>query len=270
MSVWVTIPSARPVEEVAKWAAAWKSSGYRIALWRDDGPWTEEWGAIGVEMVLTDEKYPGYAQAINSMIKVLTLGYNDPLHDAEWFIIGGDDVWPDPNHTAEQIAWECGKHFALTTSSSGGSWVPGTFGVMQPTSDRWGENPSHPNPVLQSAYIDRVAGSAWFGREYCTRVNQGRGPLWPEYQHMFVDQEARAVAVKLGVYWERPDLLHHHAHAGRVKNYDVSMIPPHLKKWTTGPEGRAHWQESEALYKRRESDDFPGHEPLLCYDNRIK
>jgi hypothetical protein len=249
MSVWVTIPSARPFDEVAKWAAAWRERGYRIALSRDDGGWTEEWGRVGVEVVLFSHlgfgAYPGYARAVNALIALLMLPMQTHF-DAEWFIIAGDDVYPDPNHTADEIAAECQEHFG------------GSFGVMQPTGDRWGENPNHHRPDMRSAYIDRVAGSAWYGREYCKRVNQGNGPLWPEYQHMFVDEEARAVALKLGVYWERRDLTHHHAHAGRVPHYTVDMIPEHLKKWNT----KEHWKEAETIFFRRRKEGFAGSEPL--------
>jgi hypothetical protein len=51
-------------------------------------------------------------------------------------------------------------------------------------------------------------------------------------------------------------------HAGRVKNYTTDMIPPHLRKWTIGEEGRAHWKESERLFFSRRDTGFPGHEPI--------
>lgn len=277
MSVWLTIPSARPPEEAEKCLKLWRERGYKIALWVDEA----NFGVRKMDRVLRDPAgiYPGYASAVNSLIKDVM--YMDPT--AEWFVIGGDDVQPDPNKSAEEIAEECVEHFAELLIKNG-TPVPGgivlredasvTFGVMQPTGDRWGENPNHPREDTRSAYIDRVAGSAWLGREFCRRVNGGRGPLWsgnPQaerkidrkgYTHMFVDEELRHVAVKLGIYWERPDLTHHHAHAGRVPNYNVDMIPPHLRKWTVGEEGKKHWKESEELFFARRADSFPGHECL--------
>jgi hypothetical protein len=264
LSVWVTIPSARPVAEVAKWAAAWRERGYRIALWRDfstpagmfkrpvDGPLEGT-----ADIVMGGATYPGYAVAVNSLVRVTMQAEPDP----EWFIIAGDDVYPDPNHTAEEIAAQCREHFndfACGCEVTCNNGHCGTFGVMQPTGDRWGENPNHARPDMRSAYIDRIAGSAWYGREYCKRVNQGRGPLWPEYQHMFVDEEARAVAVRLGVYWERRDLTQLHMHPGRAKNYTVDMIPEHLKKWASAD----HWKEAEQIFFRRRREGFPGSEPL--------
>ena len=283
LSVWVTIPSARPVAEVAKWAAAWHERGYKIALWRDGSYKTqcalvlsfkgdhEEISPVVFEsegstaqisvpglppahLIIMDSYYPGYARAVNWLVDAVSRYYAD----AEWFIAAGDDVFPDPNHTADEIAEECEDHFRrvgreITNSLS-------TFGVMQPTGDRWGENPNHARPDMRSAYIDRIAGSAWYGREYCKRVNQGKGPLWPEYQHMFVDEEARAVAVQLGVYWERRDLTQMHMHPGRVKNYTVDMIPEHMKKWASAE----HWKEAEAIFFRRRKEGFPGSEALCA------
>lgn len=75
---------------------------------------------------------------------------------------------------------------------------------------------------------------------------------------MFVDEELQHVAIKLGVFWQRRDLIHLHQHAGRVPNYTVEMIPEHLKKWA-GPE---HWQEAKGIYLRRQAAGFPGSECL--------
>lgn len=77
---------------------------------------------------------------------------------------------------------------------------------------------------------------------------------------MFVDEEARAVAVKLGVYWERRDLTQMHMHPGRVKNYTVDMIPEHVKKWASAE----HWKEAEAIFFRRRKEGFPGSEALCA------
>jgi hypothetical protein len=186
---------------------------------------------------------------------------------ADWFVTGGDDVLPDPNHSAEEIARQCSEHFGectdISDSGSIGTLIKwGTFGVMQPTGHRYGEDPTNPNPALRTAYIDRVAGSPWMGRSWCERINQGKGPLWPEFQHMHVDEALRAVAVKLGVYWERPDLIHFHNHWGLPhegeKHGQASRMPEHLKKWNT-PE---HWRESKAILDRLKSEDFKSCLPL--------
>src|SRR5581483_11518837 len=113
--------------------------------------------------------YPGYAQSVNLLIgHVLSF---DP--SAEWFIAAGDDVEPDPNHSAEEIAMQC-KAWCHTNACSRG--VPlsegceqvDTFGVMQPTGDRWGDSEWSRQRfgVDRGAYSDRVCGSAWIGREF--------------------------------------------------------------------------------------------------------
>jgi hypothetical protein len=264
-SVWVCIPSARPPEVVAEWAKAWRERGYNIALWRESSDFP-----YGVVDYLRNEPvYPGYANAVNALIHDVMLSTDQHgggmKPQAEWFIIGGDDVFPDLDHSAEEIAKQCGDYFA-DPDGRHGDWANRifldqhrTFGVMQPTGDDWGSNPNHPNPAMRGSYISRVCGSAWIGREFATRVNQGKGPLWPEYHHMFVDEELQHVATKLGVLWQRPDLTQMHQHEARKhRSYTSADIPPHLKKWA-GPE---HWKEAEAIFKGRRAAGFPGSEPL--------
>jgi hypothetical protein len=226
VSVWVTIPSARPLSKVRPWAKEWHDRGYQVALWRDEG--AEQ--VPGVSLITSCGRYPGYAFAVNALVaevRALDAG-------AEWFVIGGDDTFPAQGF-AEKIAAECDEHFA------------GTFGVMQPTGDRFA-----------GGSIDRIAGSAWIGRRFAEQVYQGQGPLWPEYQHMFVDEELKLVAEAAGVYWPRPDLVQFHSHFMRASSALDSIAiraepPPHLAKWNTS----AHWKESKALFERRRAAGFP-------------
>jgi hypothetical protein len=130
-------------------------------------------------------------------------------------VIGGDDTEPDPNHVPEDIALDCEEHFG------------GTFGVMQPTGDRWADGS-----------IDRIAGSAWMGRDWCLTANKGAGPLYPEFQHMHVDEALKGAAEKMRVYWMRRDLVHLHRHFMRVSD-DLTAkavfaeAPTHLVRWNT-------------------------------------
>jgi len=268
MSVWYCIPSARPPEEAEPVLKRWREQGYNIALWLDG----DERKSYYVADTLYEEGlYPGYARAVNYLIaQVMRLEAADtsPIkgEHADWFVTGGDDVICDLTKRAEEIARECSEHFRKYVP-----WVTGvarpdltheTFGVMQPTGHRFGEDPTNPNSALRSAYIDRVAGSPWMGREWCKRANQGKGPLWPEFQHMHVDECLREVAVKLGVYWERPDLIHFHQHWGLPREGErhgqAERMPEHLKKWNT-PE---HWRESKAILDRLKAEDFKSCLPL--------
>lgn len=225
MSVWFCIPSARPIAEVS--LHKWRNRGYRVALWRDRH---EPEAETVCDLLLTGE-YPGYASAVNAIVgEVLT---NDP--DCRWIVAGGDDMEPDPNHSPEEIAEQCDMRFR------------GTFGVMQPTGDRWGEERG-------SAYADRVAGSPWIGRDFCETVNGGNGPLWHEYFHMGVDEELQAVAVKLGAFWQRPDLAHYHRHWARGQH---EVAPAFLAKANSPME----WEKYKRLFSQRKAANFPGHQP---------
>lgn len=258
MSVWFVIPSARPAREAQECVDKWKATGYSVALFRD----------LGSESVDCDYleygEYQGYARTINRLIKsVLAIDTA-----CEFVITGGDDTDPDPNTRADQIAHQCGRHFGdindgyrdehmMTCSTefpesrhsiARNPWS--TFGVMQPTGDRFA-----------GGSIDRIAGSPWIGREFCERAYGGNGPYWHEYKHMFVDEEIMQVALKLGVFWQRPDLTHLHHHFQR-KSVDINSpaiakpTPPHLVE-ANSP---LHWSRSQATFLGRKAAGFPGHE----------
>ena len=277
-SVWVVMPSKRPPEEAEKCLSVWREMGYRVALWRDDVGDTPEYDKYwrpGVgsccDMILGpnpglewDETtwfrsqygaYPGYARAVNELIRQLIM-----IHGIlDWFVAAGDDMLPDPNKRADQIARECSEHFMEAAPFNNGlrniPSIAATFGVMQPTGDRdWGDR--------RGPYCDFVAGSPWMGREWCQRINQGNGPLWPDYFHMGVDEELQAVAIKYGVFWQRPDLIHKHLNWGRPtdgrKMVDVSEMPDFLVK-ANSP---AEWNKYKRIFKERSEAGFPGSEPL--------
>ncbi len=261
MSVWYCIPSARPPEEAERALSLWRKQGYEIALWRESFPefgWSTESPACDLALGVGGKHYPGYAVAVNDLVsRVLE---RDPACD--WCVIGGDDVEPDMNHMAEEIAAQCSEHFsdvAVVRSLEGSNptaraaVVAGstmhTFGVMQPTGDRWGDK--------QGAYADRVCGSAWLGREFCKRINQGQGPLWREYTHMGVDEELQAVAQKYGVLWQRPELIHMHQNWARKRGRADDM--PEFLRQANSPE---HWGAYKKLLAERQAAGFPGSEPL--------
>lgn len=273
MSVWFAIPSKRPPEEAEPVLKLWRERGYKIALALDgggDGDWARwpDFASIGV--------YEGYAQSVNMLCrKILIVD-----EQAEWIVTGGDDVEPDPNHTAETIAAQCSEmfytlietmyppdkpawsHIPIPSPGGSGKDAPSwkrwsTFGVMQPTGDRWGEHDIIPGKT--GAYIDRVCGSPWMGREFCRRMYQGQGPLFSGYFHMFEDEELQCVAQKLGVLWQRRDLTQHHRHWARQSGHGIlNKMPGFLRQVNS----REHWHESKALFDARAAAGFPGHEPI--------
>lgn len=259
-NTWFAIPSKRPPEEAEKVLKLWRERGYKIAVYRDHTD--PELERVHMQ-VIGVTPYQGYAMAVNSLCWHILL--EDP--QAEWIVTGGDDVEPDPNHSAEEIASDCSEYFAgcgpaerfdaSTVSMSIDQFERSrTFGVMQPTGDRWGENAV---PGLQGAYIDRVCGSPWMGREFCRRMYQGNGPLWPEFSHMFEDEHLQCVAQKLGVLWQRRDLTHFHRHWGRNRGVSATDCPEFLRNVNTS----AHWAESKAIFERLKAGGFVEANELL-------
>ena len=221
-SVWYCIPSKKTAAEAQKCVDLWRSMGYSVALWRD----------IGDDLVDCDYirygEYPGYAKAVNALAKDV-LAYDTACN---WIVTGGDDTEPEPNKRADVIAAECNEHFN------------GTYGVMQPTGDRWGGERGG------SAYIDRIAGSPWLGREWCLRAHKGAGPLHPDFFHMFVDEALLHAAASQGVFWQRRDLTHYHRHWAREKGN--GGVPWYLKT----ANGQSHWNEAKAIFERIKRGGF--------------
>jgi|SRR5579859_359017 len=267
MSVWLCIPSKRPPEEAEECLKLWRERGYKIALWCDTRQDAEAkspdwWQANSTDYHGSTDTYPGYASAVNHLVRCV-LEFDS---DAEWFVTGGDDIEPDANHSAEEIARECIGHFAdayRQRHNFTGTWLDldhyfdvATFGVMQPTGDRYGADERHIGEP-GSAYIDRVCGSPWMGREFCRRMYGGNGPLFEGYFHMGEDEELQCVAQKLGVLWQRPDLIQFHRHWARKRKSRDDM-PKFLERANSA----AEWRKYKELFAARQAAGFPGHEPL--------
>ena len=160
----------------------------------------------------------------------------------DWIVAAGDDTECDRNHTADEIAAQLTAHFG------------GTFGVCQPTGDRWSD--------AQGVLVERVAGSPWMGREWCLRANRGRGPLWPEFFHMFADECLQETAKKLGVFWQRPDLIHLHKHWGRPKDGETMGQASNMPDFLVKANSPAEWRKSKAEFERLRAGGFAECLPL--------
>jgi hypothetical protein len=241
VKVWLTIPSARPDGGTAH---TWKAAGYGVALFRDRGA-----GEVAADVVVTGE-YEGYAKSVNRLAKMVLA--RDP--ECDWIVAAGDDTTPDPDHSpgeiARQITAQFGNPHVMFHGSAPDRIVHPTFGVVQPTGDSWRD--------VQGRIIERIAGSAWYGREYCRRINQGNGPLWSEYVHCFSDEEAMCVAQKYGVFWQRPDLMQHHENWARKNNASYADMPSFL----VDANSPAHWAKYKAIFTERKAAGFPGSEPI--------
>lgn len=247
MSVWLCIPSKRPVAEANACFQAWQEKGYKVAIARE-----RDDGFTIADQQLVVSGYQGWPRSTNLLINAM-MAFDA---SAEWFIAGGDDYFPDPSKPAEEIAEECVEHFHGTNlrpeQTIHEAAQLATFGVMQPTGDRWGERNGE-------ATIDRIAGSPWLGREFCRRMYHGTGPLYNGYFHNFADEELQNVALNLGVFWQRRDLVHEHRHWARPRG-DWRDAPEWAHK-INNPE-QSDWHKSKALFAARKAAGFPGHEPL--------
>jgi hypothetical protein len=260
MSVWYCIPSKRPVAEANKALQLWRDRGYKIALFVDNFDYYGLRDRSYIANSITTGEYPGYAAAVNRLVRQVLSDY--PTCD--FVVTGGDDVHPDLNHTADEIAAQCSEHFEEMWSDRlragdvpSWAWELNAyhcFGVMQPTGDRWGEEDAYARAKWPDApaMIDRICGSPWMGRSFCERINQGQGPLWPEYHHNWVDEELQNVAIKYGCFWQRRDLIHYHDHCRR----SGGDWAPHL----LGAD--ADYKRMEPMFRARQRMGFPGSEPL--------
>lgn len=238
--------------EAEPWAARWQEMGYRVALWRDSPDL--DWEALrSANFVGRHLKYPGYAKAVNVLASWVLANHLD----CNFIIAAGDDIYPDPHKRAEEIELETMLYFGAAAFGQQ-TTVGGTCGVMQPTGDRWGEDAASIRRYGpdRAAYIDRVAGSAWIGREFIKRTYGGAGPLWPGYFHMFVDEELQAVAERLGVFWQRRDLTQRHNHCKRedIPGAGHGTVPEFLERAYS----QGHWNEAKMLFDERKSAGFPG------------
>jgi len=254
--VWLCIPSCRPLAECGPRFEKWRAMGYRLALLRQG----ESVGSLA-DVSFGVDKYAGWAKSTNILAKYVLV--SDPT--AQWIVGGGDDTLPDPNYTADEIATQCGRYFYTERWKRNGGYGSSigccdTFGVMQPTGDRWCDTPQSRAQFGEDrgAMIDRIAGSPWMGREWCTRSYQGRGPMPDMHYHCWADEELQCVAERLGVFWQRRDLCHMHEHWLR----DNPNITPDRVVPQSWPIAALDYVNGRALFEERKRLGFPGSNPL--------
>ena len=220
MSVWFAIPSKRSPVDAMTVLQQWHGRGYKVAVYRDraDEP-------LPVDMCVAGD-YEGYPQAVNYLARQILQADSE----AEWIVTGGDDILPDMYHAADQVGHQCTTYFK------------GTLGVMQPTGDRFMEEPDG------TCAAERVCVSPWMGREWCQRGYNGNGPMCETYFHFFVDEDMQHVLKRDGLLWHRLDLNQHHGHWCR----HGGGRPEHLNK------AQLQWAEAKALFAKRKAAGFPG------------
>lgn len=177
--VWFAIPTASP-ELCRQTVPLWKERGYRVALLQDK----LRFDVPEADLIVHADRYEGWCKAVNFLCTSVV------PRSAPLVVTGGDDMHPDPDHTAQQLAEQFYQRF------------PDGFGVMQPHGDDF---------MLTQHY----AGSPFFGRRWIDTMYGGQGPVFPGYYHNWADNEIYWVARCLHAFWSRPDLTHYHDHHTR-------------------------------------------------------
>lgn len=178
-AVWYLFPSANPAN-ARRCSEAWRDMGYHVAILQDrtliDAP---------CDALVSAAAYPGWAGSINRLFREAV------PKSCRVIVAGGDDMFPDPNLRAGEIAAQFFERF------------PDTLGVMQPTGDAF-------------EVTDEICGSPWVGRGWMEQCYSGRGGFCDAYHQQYADDEMYWVARCCGRLWQRLDLTHYHEHFRRT------------------------------------------------------
>lgn len=226
LKVWYAIPTCNIIR-VNGTFLKWKKQGYLTAALVNGLP-REMASKVDADVIVYSEKYPGWPESVNILSRYL----GDAV---DILVTGGDDIYPDPRHDAQEIA----SQFQARFGSSG-------FGVMQPTGEDWG------------GYNRKICASPWFGKAWLNEGYGGKGPLWREYNHFFADEELRELAQMLGILWQRDDLSQFHDHWSRKGGPPKEGYQTALDKF---------WSKDETLFKMRKASKFPFHGRLVPVKN---
>lgn len=207
-AVWPTVN----IDRSRKMIDVWHERGYRVAVLLN--PPHEHTDLPGADIVVVQEEWKGFPVAANILCHEVP---------SDIVVVVGDDLFPDPSRTAEEIGQEMILRF------------PDLFGVMQPTGDQYG-------------WTHKCAVSPWIGRGFIERAYGGIGPYWPGYFHYFSDQELQEYAVSIQAFQQRPDLTQFHDHWQRKKG---TFRPKYLRR------ARRLWEQDRNLFNERKRRLWP-------------
>lgn len=214
MNIWAVWPTVS-IERSLPMVDIWHRQGYQVAVLVNP-PHTHT-DLMLADRVIVQNEWRGFPVAANILCREVP---------GDIVVVAGDDVYPDRNHTAEEI----GKRFL--------SFFPDTCGVMQPTGDEFGS-------------IHNCAVSPWIGRLFIQGAYEGHGPYWEGYYHYFSDQELQEYAIKNKVFCQQKDLVQYHDHWQRKAN---PQRPPHLQT------AKRRWARDRELFQTRQKKGWPVHE----------
>lgn len=189
--MWVVWPTAN-LANTNKVVPLWEKMGYLVAVLMEKGLETSETSCCA-HKVLVQDTWEGFPKAVNKLCRAVP---------GDVVVVAGDDIHPDPTLRADEIEEQFLRHF------------PSTFGVMQPTGDKY------------SCY-NTCATSPWIGRKFIEQV----GPYHEGYFHYFSDEELQRVATLYLCFWQRPDLTQFHDHWERNKKPRPKYLQPALGRW---------------------------------------
>lgn len=219
MSVWLVMPTANP-DQANKCIARWRSRFYKIATLTDDAHFNDL-TEIEDDLHMHVPVYKGWPWSINLLAHTLFR-----CVEFDWIVAAGDDMDCDPNKTADEIAEECTRHFN------------GTYGVMQPTGDRWDE-------INGLAASERICGSPWMGRSWL--ASKQFSPFDERFFHYFADEKMHDELIDTPVLWQRRDLSHYHHHPQREGRKSPRYIMErHAKVWSQDQATFRKWQADRA------------------------
>lgn len=214
-NVYVLIPTVLK-QHALQIIEMWKAKGYKVGLFVDPGQDAK------CELLIRGA-YPGVWNAWNALARAAV------ACGADVCVLAGDDMEPDPNHTAQEVAEAYFRRF------------PAGDGVLQPCGDPQGMDDSG-KPAAA-----RICGSPWIGREWIKRAYQGNGPVDGKYNAFYADESLYHVAQKLGKLWMDPTLSQFHRH----------WSWGHLPRQSYHERNQRRWAEDRAMFERDLEAGFP-------------
>ena len=171
--MWVVMPTAKPnIEYLQKW----RDKGYEIGLFLDRGV-----SVLGdfVPDLLAQGTWTTTPDAWNLLVDMVFR----QCKDEKCVLLAADDVYPDSDHTSEDVEADFLKRF------------PDAFGVVKHTGDSFGAQRAIQHPLI--------------GREWRNRF----GFAMPTgYYHYCTDCELFELANALDCYQENSDVVFYHDH----------------------------------------------------------
>lgn len=211
--IWAAFPSGNS-EAAAICVKAWQDAGYKVAVLIDD-----EQADVPCDLLYQTDSYGGTAASFKILV-------NEMLGEgARLMALINDDFFPTFNASAENVANRYACHF------------PDGCGALQPTGD-WYAALSWccPSPVVDA--------------EFAKRFNGGMGVFWPEYYHLYCDQEFRDVTRRIGCLVETDMIGFEHRH--RTRGH-ADQLPAEKRQKIV-----ARHDADKALFLSRQAAGFPG------------